>query len=155
MAREFTPAAKAAAMIRKSLKAQGLDVKVTSSNFSMGNSVSVSMTDQRPDVCRLVEQYCANFRSGHFDAMTDCYEYSNRSTNLPQTKYLTVTNHMSAGMRDAIYQHVRQSWGGGEALPEAFDGTVQFHGQWMDQFIYRLFRDEDGTFWRGRLAVAA
>lgn len=157
MARELTTAARAAKAIRVALTAQGLVVRVKSSNYSMGNSVDVSMTDQRPEVRKLVDAYCGKYCYGHFDGMTDCYEYSNKNPDLPQAKHVFVHNEMSDAMRDAIYQHLRERWGGGDELPPTYaEGrNLRFQHEYVDQFVSRLFADASGTFWKDRPLRAA
>lgn len=151
-ARTLTRAAQAAKVIRTALRAQGLEVTVKSRNFSMGDSVDVHMTDQKPAVRRLVEQYCGKFQAGSFNSMEDIYEYSNKSSDLPQAKYVHVQNAISDAMREAIYQHLREAWHGGEGLPATFEEgrDARFGGGYAQEFVYRLFRDEDSTFWKSR-----
>lgn len=149
--RPLTTAAQAAKMIRTALTAQGLAVTVKSRNFSMGNSVDVSMTDQKPEIAKLVRMYCGKFQAGSFDAMQDMYEYSNVKSDLPQAKYVHVSNDISDAMREAIYQHLRVAWGGGEELPATYaEGkNVMFQRtDYVSDFVYRLFVNEDSTFWK-------
>ena len=153
MPRQLSEAARAAAMIRKTLTAQGLAVKVRSSNFSMGDSVDVTITDQRPEVAELVRQYCARFQYGHFDGMTDCYEFSNRNWDLPQSKFVHVTNECSAEMHEAIYQWIRANWFGGEKLPPTFAEGRNFplEDDLAATFVHRIFYGGwTDAFWRAR-----
>ena len=93
--RELTPAAQAAKLIRGILKAKFSTIKfrVTSSNFSMGDSIDVSWTDgfTSEEVMNEISQ----FKYGHFDGMTDCYEYSNSRKDIPQTKFLSCDRTLS------------------------------------------------------------
>jgi hypothetical protein len=161
MSREPTEAAKAAKGIRTHLKAQGLSARVTSSNFSMGSSVDIHVTDLPPEIRKSVEDYCRDYQSGHFDGMTDSYEYSNRRKDIPQAKFVHVTNEMSDGMREAIFQHLRAYWAGGDKLRETYRDaqSIQFHGEWVSTQVHRQFSHEDSTFWEQqkptRPAIAA
>jgi hypothetical protein len=87
---KLTGAAATAAAIRIRLKREfpGIKFSVTSSNFSMGNSVDIHWTDgpRSKDVDSIVDQY----QYGHFDGMTDCYNYRDISKDLgcPGAKYV-------------------------------------------------------------------
>ncbi len=145
MAREPTKSAQAAKMIRQALTAQGLTVRVKSRNFSMGDAVDVFMTDQRPEVMKLVRAYCGKFQSG-----------SDKS-DLPRAKYVHVSNSMSDEMRETVYQWVRANWFGGENLPATYaDGGEQtLDGEWVSQRCYRLFTSEESPFWKNLKQRAA
>src|SRR3954447_8972354 len=134
MPRELTEAAKAAKIIRTKLKEAGLAVTVRSSNYSMGNSVDVKIFNQKQEIRQLVEAYCGNYQYGSFDGMQDLYEYTNRRNDIPQAKFVHVSNELSDSLRDEIYQFVRHHWAGGENLPEKYDDarSIQFQGEWVD-----------------------
>ncbi len=87
--KQLTQAALTAKAIKKELKKAFPTIKfsVKSSNFSMGDSVDISWnlgphTDQ---VDKIVNKY----QYGHFDGMTDYYEYSNKRDDIPQAKYVS------------------------------------------------------------------
>ena len=86
--RELTPAAQAAKLIRGILKENfpTTKFKVTSSNYSMGDSVDVKWFNGVTS--EAVKKVINHFQYGHFDGMIDCYENSNTIEGLPQTKYL-------------------------------------------------------------------
>ena len=105
MTRQLSPAALAAKAIRKELKEKfpGVKFSVRSSNFSMGNSVDVSY-DTRAHGCPegdgkapvdKVWAVVGKYQYGHFDGMTDSYEYSNRQDDIPQAKYVHVSQKWS------------------------------------------------------------
>ena len=99
MARIQTTAAIAAAEMRKRLKAAGIAATVKSSNFAGGNSVDIGLTDAPPDVVAKAHKICDPFQYGHFDGMVDCYEYSNKRTDLPaQAKYVHVNLRTTPAM---------------------------------------------------------
>lgn len=86
-----TTAAKCAKAIREELKAKFPEIKfrVTSQNFSMGNSVNVSFTGNQEalsEVRTLVKRY----QEGGFDGMTDSYDYSNKNESIPQVMFTRV-----------------------------------------------------------------
>ena len=76
--RQLTEAAKVAAQIRKHLKTNGVTAKVSSSNYSGGNSVRVLLFNPLPATRQQVEAYTSQFEYGKFDGMTDSYDYSNK-----------------------------------------------------------------------------
>lgn len=100
MTRQLSTAALAAKAIRKELKEKfpGVKFSVRSNNFAGGNAVDVSYDivslGDRGDgtvpvdaVWDIVKKY----QYGHFDGMTDSYEYSNRQDDIPQAKYVHVS----------------------------------------------------------------
>jgi hypothetical protein len=92
----LTGAAACAAAIRQELKEKypGVKFSVTSETFSMGNSVSVDWTDgpEYEEIETIVEGY----QYGHFDGMTDCYEYKkDRNDSKPSAKYTHTNKHFS------------------------------------------------------------
>lgn len=91
----LTGAAACADAIRKELKEKfnGVKFSVTSSTFSMGDSVDVSWIDG-PTV-KEVQQLTSKYQQGHFDGMTDMYEYSNNIEGLPQSKYVQESRKQS------------------------------------------------------------
>lgn len=149
MARQLTPAAQAAKIIRKNLKAQGLVCRVTSENYSMGCSVNVKIYDQQPKLYKLVESYCKNFQYGHFDGMIDCYEHSNSRDDIPQAKFVFVKNELSDELKEKIYQSLRTQWFGGEELPATYEQgrNLMLQGTYVSQFVWREFSQEDSLFW--------
>ena len=91
-ARELTGAAKCADAIRKEIKEKykGVKCRVVSSNFSMGNSVTVYVIGGNPDTADRISRDVSKYQQGHFDGMTDMYEYTNHRTDIPQAKWVSV-----------------------------------------------------------------
>lgn len=149
--------AQAAKAIRNQLKSIGLAARVRSSSYSMGNSVDVEITDQQPKVAALVKQLCNRYQYGHFDGMTDSYEYSNKREGLPQVQFVHVTNTLSPGMRQEIWAHLRAEYVG--YLPmlytPAYANSNRIFDEYIDQFVYRLFTDQNSTFWQNCKKEAA
>lgn len=93
MTRELTDAAKVAKAIKQELKAIGIKASVKSQNYSGGDSVNVYVNDLNPEMNKKVSDICKKYEMGHFDGMTDCYEYSNINNNLvAQAKYIFIEN---------------------------------------------------------------
>lgn len=80
--------AEAAKMMKRELnkKFSCTKFKVKSDSFSGGTSIHVEW-DNGP-TNEKVEEIVSKYQYGHFDGMTDCYEYSNKNSHLPQVKYV-------------------------------------------------------------------
>lgn len=146
MTKQLSRHAEAAKLIRNHLKAQGIAGRVRSEP----SCINVYVTDLEPSIAKPLNDYVRGFQYGHFDGMTDCYDYSNRRDDIPQVKFAFFNNEMSDKMRETIYQHIRATWSGGDELPATYaEGySKAFHGQWVSDFVYRAFRDESSTFWQ-------
>jgi len=81
---------------------------VTSENFSMGNSVNVSWMDGMPESD--IEGFLSQFQYGHFDGMTDCYEYSN-SRDFSQAKFVSSNRTISKEKQNIIIQQLSELMG--------------------------------------------
>lgn len=90
MKRQLTKAAQVAKLIRTDLKKLGIKAKATSSNYSMGDSVTVKIENASPSLLQELKARYAKYQYGHFDGMTDSYEYSNSRKDIPQTKFLFI-----------------------------------------------------------------
>lgn len=111
MTRYLTSVARTAQAIRKDLKAAYPETKFTvrSKNYSGGDSIDVSytMTVTGPKK-KEVEALLSKYEEGHFDGMTDMYEYKNDRLDELGTKYLFVhanidqlaTEYKDAFMKD-------------------------------------------------------
>lgn len=107
-----TTHAAAAAQIRAELKRHGIKARVTSQIYSGGSSIRVRIDqDVLPAQCDAVEAFCGRYQYGHFDGMTDCYEYSNTSKDLPQVKFVFVEVDYSETIRQAAREFVENYYG--------------------------------------------
>ncbi len=111
MTKEFTQAALCAKEIRKILKQEfsGIKFRVTSSNFSMGNSVRVNWIDGPTK--EQVEKKIGHFQYGHFDGMQDLYEHSNCREDIPQTKFLQCERELSQEVVREFAKKYNKEWG--------------------------------------------
>ncbi|MBU1080931.1 MAG: hypothetical protein KKB59_10635 [Spirochaetes bacterium] len=127
-----TGAAGAAQAIRAELRAAypGIKFSVTSERFAGGDSVSIHWTDG--PLTREVEQIVSRYEMGHFDGMTDMYEYDNRDPNLPQAKYVSAERSHSpeakARARSEIEEHYGIDLSDERAIRDKFN-------QWPDSMI--------------------
>jgi|GEM_PF-1316993 len=94
---------KAAKMIRQELKKAFPSTKfsVTSSLFSMGNSVSISWTNGPTTAS--VKAITDKYQYGHFDGMTDCYEYSNSRKDIPQSKFVQASREITKDIYETAF----------------------------------------------------
>lgn len=145
-----TEAAKAAALIRKELKAAGIKARVTSKNYSGGNSINVNLNNELPATARAIESHLvARYQQGHFDGMTDMYEISNSNSDLPQVKFVFVNNDLSDEIRQAAWDYVKSHWGDMEGAPESWKDAWSFNcrnGNGRD-LMNRELSEARGGFW--------
>ena len=100
--------AQAAAAIRSELKVAfpGITFGVRSDSGSMTDSVHISWIDG-PTV-KEVEAITGKYQQGHFDGMTDMYEYSNTRKDIPQTKYVMESRTISQARKDEF--NAKMNW---------------------------------------------
>lgn len=108
--RQLTEAAKAAAEIRKHLKANGVPCKVTSQNYAGGSSVNVYLFDPLPATRQQIELYTAKYEYGTFDGMTDSYDYTNVRDDIPQVRFLFVNAEYSDELRQNCWSWLVQHY---------------------------------------------
>lgn len=137
--RELSEQAQAAKLIRAELKKHGIKARVRSSSASMTSSVDVYLTDELPATVAQVEEFCGKFQEGHFDGMTDCYEYSNTRSDLPQAKFVFVHNDLSEELRASVWAYVQANHANASDhdRPYSHEDHVLFSG---------AFRGEWGTW---------
>ena len=155
MTKQKTPHAAAAAAIRKELKKHNVPATVRSSSYAGGNSVTVNLTgDPMPGTIRRVEQFANQYQEGHFDGMSDCYEFSNDRPDLPQVRFVFVNVEYSEAMYQAAYEwlcavqgdfedmdpranyeDVREAWAGSYRVCEWVGQTLRGmrEGFWTDR----------------------
>lgn len=140
-----TSAAQAAAMIRKEIKAAfpGLHFGCTSETYSMGSSINITMTDQPATTKAAIEKMTAKYCYGHFNGQEDYYEISNSRDDLPQAKFIFVSNAMSPEKRAEVYAGIRSTWAGGEELPEDYKAAQNIWftngNAYISEMVWREF----------------
>lgn len=147
--RKLTPAAEAAKMIRAELKKTFPNVKfsVTSENYSMGDSVRINWTDgvTTEQVNEIVKKY----QYGHFDGMTDCYEFSNNREDIPQAKFVMTTRNYSDEIRQQYFDHAKKTYKAFEKINCMNETSKELHEAYdcwtASNFIYRLLVKKDLT----------
>lgn len=154
MKKQLSQQAQVAKLIRQDLKARGIPARVTSESYSMGNNVNVAVTDIDPKTFEELEKAYAKYQYGHFDGMTDMYEYSNSRDDIPQTKYLFVRNEISDEMKQRIWDFLRGKFTGnfGE-MPASYEEARNLRDggfeAYVSDIVYRYFRGayQYGDFW--------
>ncbi len=145
-----TEQAQAAALIRKELKKHGIKASVTSASGSMTSSVRVQLADLvAPWTLKAIESFCNKFQMGHFDGMVDMYEYSNTNDDLPQAKFVFVSNGRSDDDRQRAYDYLRASFAGYEDKPEKYEDAANEMGasEWVSTEVHRVLCGAMGEFW--------
>ena len=105
-----TIAAQVAALIRSNLKKHGIPCRVTSKNYSGGDSVSVTLFNPLPKTLERVTMETTQYELGNFDGMTDCYTFSNRRDDIPQVYYLFVYPEYSEDLRQECWDYLRDKF---------------------------------------------
>ncbi len=103
----MSEAVEVAKIIRKELKKHGIEATVRKSSY---RCVNIKVRNQLPATIEAINSFCSQFKLGHFDGMTDCYEYSNSNSDLPQVEYIFVDNNFSREMVDAAEQYIADNY---------------------------------------------
>ena len=139
--RELTQAAKVAKILRQELKKRGIKCRATSKNFSMGDSVNVTVYNQPPGVVKELKKNFDCYEYGTFDAMTDCQGTKNRDFDGPQTKYLHINNDISDEVKQKAWDFMRPYYKGADELPEKYDELhtgARFFDEWATTMVHRF-----------------
>lgn len=81
--------------IRKFLKANNINCKVSSEIYSGGDSVTVKTFDEEQCISEKLNEIFSIFKAGYFDGMNDIYEYYQNGDEVPTTKYFFYRNEIS------------------------------------------------------------
>ena len=102
----MTTQAEAAAAMRKELKLAfpQCSFRIRSKGYSGGDSVHIYWTDG--PTTKEVEVIVKKYQYGHFDGMIDCYEYSNKRADIPQTKYVFTQRMISRESEEKIVKRL-------------------------------------------------
>lgn len=134
-----TQSALCAKEIKKILTAKFPKIKfsVGSQNYAGGDSVNVSYNDGVPT--QEVEKWIKGFQYGHFDGMTDMYEYSNHVEGRPQTKYLFVSRHINPEFKQKIKEDIAKQFG----IVNSEDEQEWYNKfrSWSDQVVWKELKE--------------
>lgn len=137
MTRTLSSHAAAAKMIRAELKKQGIKARVRARTASMMTAVDVTiLQDVLPATLKQIEVFVGQFEYGHFDGMTDCYEYSNSRDDIPQVKFA----HVSVEYSDEL-----------KAAAKAYVAEINGIDEWeRDRYEWLVIQGTWGDFWTSR-----
>jgi hypothetical protein len=146
-----------AKLLKAFCKTKGVKIRVRSEAYSGGTSVTVNMVDQSPATLEEIKSEASQYKYGHFDGMTDSYEYSNSRKDIPQVKFLFVENRMSDEMRAKIYHYCKSNFAGMEEAPADHTEANHFYNKaydcHADSLMWRIFNGCDGDFWTQQAAA--
>lgn len=140
MTKQISNHAHAAKLIRAELKAHNIKACVHASCGSMTTSVNVTIYAQAPWVKAAVETFVNKFQYGHFDGMTDMYEYSNTNDDLPQVKFAFVNNDFTDADNQRAFEFLRTNFDGYQMK----SGTYEDHrndnvnGEWVSTEVHQV-----------------
>ena len=75
-----------------------------------------------------VESLVNQFEAGHFDGMTDCYEYSNRRDDIPQVGYLFCDREIDADIYQKAFDMTKDYFSFFEGCQSLNDKMTQSYG---------------------------
>lgn len=100
--------AQVGSLIRKEIKAKypKLKIRISSQSFSGGNSLDlVFLRDQENKKVsqEKIKEITDKYEAGRFDGMNDIYEYTNSRDDIPQVKYLFVSEEIQSGLFERLF----------------------------------------------------
>jgi hypothetical protein len=129
--------AAAAAAIRAELKKHGIRASVRSDSYSMGSSINVKIKqDVSPAALAEIKAFVGKYQYGHFDGMTDSYEYSNSRDDIPQVSYVFVEVDYSDEIKQAARDYIA--------------GISGIESYERDRYEWMALCGSWGDFWRSR-----
>lgn len=142
MSKEISTQAQVAALIRKDLKELGLkNAKVHSTSFAGGNAVDVYVYNVNPKFLEKIESRYAKYEYGHFDGMTDSYNYDNVHKDIPQVKFLMVHNERTPDMLLEIHNYRKKMYN-----VTTDEQCMREWNCWLSQLDWKVFNDKE--FWK-------
>lgn len=114
--------AQAAAQIRKELKKHGIKAKVKSRSASMMTAIDITVYNQNPAAMHKIDSFCNQFQYGYFNGMEDIYENSNSRDDIPQVKYVHVSNEIDDEITGQAWEIVKNYWGLIDEDRHTYDG---------------------------------
>ena len=132
----------AAKNIRAELKALWPDTKfsVTSSHFSMGNSISVSWVDG--PAYQQVDEVATRYQEGNVNSMEDMYEYDREfDTQYGGSKYVSCSRDISDQALNAISKELEEPYSymkdDGHQFPIWEEGKLTTNNSNLSEYLHR------------------
>ncbi len=141
--------AQAASLIRKDLKAafQAIKFSVSSSSYSMGDSVRISWTNGPSS--EQVNSLVCKYKCGRFDGMTDSYDMSNRRNDIPQTMFIHTDRRISQDMYNEAFNDAKsylEDWDKLTAIDDCPRWFIDKYNAWRPlDFLRRTLSSQDLT----------
>lgn len=104
------------------------------------NCVRVSWTNGV--TVAMVEAITSKYKLGHFDGMTDSYEYSNRRDDVPQVDYVFLSRDISEDIYEAKFVEYKKYYHDWENLNDMYDNSVHMQGYNPRGFIRHKLSEE-------------
>ncbi len=162
MTKQLSDHAAAAKAIRAELKRHGVKGRVRASSGSMTSSVNVDLENALPATLEAVKKFAGRYEMGHFDGMTDSYEYSNTNDDLPQVKFVFVNNDYTDDIRADAWAFALAKFADLKGAPADYATArpMSFGGHYSDVWLRRVLNGDLEGFWndrkpRRRLVLAA
>lgn len=138
-----SPVAAAAAAIKQELKAIGVKASVRSSRYSGGNSVYVTVYNQPAAQLKQIDAICKKYKAGHFDGMTDSYEFNHIDDGLPKAMYVSIDHERSDAFNQTLLDKVNARYGLNVSLDDYKNGArIEYNSHYacnsINEEIYRL-----------------
>lgn len=95
------------------------------------NGVTVSM----------VNEITSKYKLGHFDGMTDSYDYSNRRDDVPQVDYVFLNRTISDDIYESKFEEYKNYYAGWKNLKDMYDSSVHMQGYNPMGFIKHKLSD--------------
>lgn len=147
-----TEAALVAKLARTQLKAAGIPARVTSKNYSGGDSVHVTLYNPLPATKEAVVIGLGHFQGGYFDGSQDLYVYQSRQG--PSVRFLFVDAEYSDELRQEAWDYLCGYLVGFEDAPLSVSQAGSFRnvqaGDYGDRLLYRVLNGDIGHFWSSR-----
>ena len=148
-------AALTAKEIRIKLKNQfpGIKFRVTSMNYSGGNSVDIEWEDGASS--EMVNKIIGKYEYGSFDGMTDSYNYDNARKDVPQAKYVMCHRNISDSIYNKAFDYIINHFNGANVVKELNETSTLLNEKWgawtVKNLIYRLLCNKDLTNYDDKL----
>lgn len=83
----------------------------------------------------MVEEITSKYKMGHFDGMTDSYEYSNRRDDVPQVSYIFLNRTISEEIYESKFKDYKEYYSVWKDLTGLDDGSAHIQGYTPRGFI--------------------
>lgn len=111
-------------IVKAELKKQWPNVKF--SVTSDYNSVRVNWTNGPSH--KKVDEITNKYEMGHFDGMTDSYEYTNRRHDIPQVSYVFLNRDISEDVYQAKFSEYKNYYSDWQNISDINDCSVPMRG---------------------------